>query len=260
MKTLITALVAVFLCLSPAIAWELEAMNRTIDTTNFIVDDKRSGTLVDIERRLILTNYHCVEMQIGYVTENKPDANGIVREIKRIDYKPVPVSQKSYLNSDLVGASKYMTDIVAVDENTDLALLRIKAVNIPQEFASRLLPIDMHITRGEVIYIVGNPTMLDASVVGGIVSSLNRRLLIDGKEYQYIQVSGGVTGGNSGGALYNDDGYFIGIPAAASRRNGFLGFAIPIWTIREFLTENCQSVVFGGDVVDDDACREKAQE
>jgi len=48
-----------------------------------------------------------------------------------------------------------------------------------------------------------------------------------------------MTGGNSGGSLFNNVGELIGVPAAGVRGNGHLGFAIPFFRVQEFLTNNC---------------------
>lgn len=245
MYRFLPALVAVFLCLNvPANAWELDAMNRTIDGTNFIVDDKCSGTLVDLEQRLILTNHHCVDARIRRETIEQVDSDGTIHKVERRIYKTVPVSQRSYANFEEVGSATYITDIVAEDEDRDLALIQIKAASIPHTFSTQLLPVGVDIVRGEQVYAVGNPYLLDASVTRGIISNLARKLRVGGQEHEYLQMSAPIFGGNSGGALYNDVGQMVGIPAASAAGGGSLAFAIRIDTIREFLDENCFSAVY----------------
>lgn len=243
MKTFLASILILFSTLS-SYAWDLQEMNRTIDTTNFIVDGRCSGTLIDLEQRLILTNWHCIKHKIKTTTSNETDSNGIVTEVKREELLPLPVIQNSYNEYEHVGSVQYMTEIILQSEDLDLALIQIKAKSIPHTFASQILPDGLDVIRGERVYIVGNPAMFDASIVEGIVSNTNRLLRVEGTERHYIQVSGGITGGNSGGALYNNNGQFIGIPAAVVRGREFLGFVIPIWEIRNWLRINCYASTF----------------
>jgi len=53
-----------------------------------------------------------------------------------------------------------------------------------------------------------------------------------------MQISGGVVGGNSGGAVYNMNGEFVGVPVLAHRVNEVLGFAVPLPMVRKFLVDN----------------------
>jgi S1-C subfamily serine protease len=50
-----------------------------------------------------------------------------------------------------------------------------------------------------------------------------------------MQVSGGIIGGNSGGAVYDANGGLIGVPVIAHQANEIIGFAVPLPAIKEFL-------------------------
>jgi len=246
-KILFAAFAAFLMFLTgPALAWELDAMNRTIDGTNFLVNDPPncSGTLVDLENRIVITNWHCIRSGIKRVKEDRTDSNGDIRQVERIEYRPVTITQRSYADFKQVGSLSFVTDIVAQDEALDLAILQVKAQKLPHTFATQLLPMGVDIIRGEVVYAVGNPALLDASVTVGIVSNLARKLNVAGTEREYMQMSAPIFGGNSGGALYNDSGQMIGIPAAAAAGGGSLAFAIRIDTIRTFLDAACFSTVY----------------
>jgi S1-C subfamily serine protease len=92
------------------------------------------------------------------------------------------------------------------------------------------------------VWVVGNPNGLDATVVEGVVSSTNRAFEVEwaepGEKLPFIQFSGGVWYGNSGGSLYNDEGYLIGVPGVIAG-TAHLGLAIPINEVRVFLRESC---------------------
>lgn len=220
-------------------AWNL---NDTINNTNFIVDDRCSGTLVDMEYRLVLTNHHCIRHKVREVTSEEV-VDGVLQDVRKERLLDVPIAQKSYVGFEEVGSSEYITIIVAKDKNRDLALLQIKDENIPYTIESPILPETMKVVRGETAYAVGNPRMLDASVTKGIISSVTRQFRVpwaNGEKVAFLQFDGGIVGGNSGGALYNVQGYMIGVPAAGAEST--VGLAIPAMTVREFLSDYCWSV------------------
>jgi S1-C subfamily serine protease len=254
----IVSLVAAIALLSPAAisAWELDAMNRTINQTNFILDNQCSGTLVDLKQKLVLTNYHCVDGKITAEDREELQADGTIRKVRRFKYTDVELTQRSYQGADQVGAASYMAEIVAHDKRSDLALLRIKADTIPHTTQSVILPNGKGVVRGERVYIVGNPIMLDASVVEGVVSSTTRLFEVpwaEGEKVAFYQISGGIAGGNSGGALYNNDGYFIGVPAAGARQE-FIGLAIQLDSVKSFLKKACYESVYNPSA-EDATCR-----
>src|SRR5690606_10028932 len=97
---------------------------------------------------------------------------------------------------------------------------------------------------------VGNPGgALYSSVTSGIVSSLQRSYGTidfgrDQDDQPLMQISGGVVGGNSGGAVYDDRGRLVGVPVVANRTNETIGFAVPLAEIKAFLAENDLEDVF----------------
>jgi S1-C subfamily serine protease len=184
---------------------DLLNLNTMIDQTNFIVNKKCSGTLIDIKEKLVLTNFHCV---------------GADKLKERI-----PIEQNRYINSIKIGTYSYLTEVVAHDKNFDLILLKI-LIDIPNFIKSKIARDDSVLIRGEKVYVVGNPEMLEASLIVGILSNINRILQIpwaNNVDLPVLQFSGGLFGGSSGGALYNNEGFLIGIPLAMGRSpiNGF---------------------------------------
>jgi S1-C subfamily serine protease len=221
--------------------WSIEDIDKTVKETNFIVGSGCSGTLIDRERRLILTNYHCIDAQVTSVEREITNAEGWVRKVKIRKYADVTVGQKHYDGFTQTGQSSYIADIIAEAQTKDLAVLRVKG-SLPNQYASPLAPEAHKVMRGQRVYIVGNPLGEDASLVVGYVSSVNRAFDFDwtnGARLPVIQMSGGLAGGNSGGALYNDAGQLIGVPAAGYRSAVHIGFAIPLEVIRPFLKDNC---------------------
>ena len=84
---------------------------------------------------------------------------------------------------------------------------------------------------GQFVVAIGNPLgQLGGTATAGIVSSLNRRITIDGKEMELLQTDASINPGNSGGGLFDNYGNLIGIVVAKSSGNNIegIGFAIPI--------------------------------
>lgn len=128
--------------------------------------------------------------------------------------------------------------IVATDPDTDLAVLKIDATDLPAvHFAAK-----DSLRIGDVVLAIGNPFGLGQSVTMGIVSALgNERLSLGLNGYEYlIQTDAAVNTGNSGGALVNAEGELVGINTATfGRGKGAEGisFATPAETAHAVLDD-----------------------
>ncbi len=122
----------------------------------------------------------------------------------------------------------YIGEIIGEDQSTDLALIKIKAKNLPSlKFAN-----SDNINIGQWVLAVGNPFNLNSTVTAGIISAKSRKINIlnDGGIEAFIQTDAAINPGNSGGALVNTNGELIGINTAIQSNTGSYtgyGFAIP---------------------------------
>ncbi|WP_199901542.1 DegQ family serine endoprotease [Neisseria weaveri] len=121
---------------------------------------------------------------------------------------------------------EYMAKLIGSDQQSDVALLKIEAENLPVikvGNAKDLKP-------GEWVAAIGAPFGFDNSVTAGIVSAKGRSL--PNENYTpFIQTDVAINPGNSGGPLFNLKGQVVGINSQIySRSGGFMGisFAIPI--------------------------------
>jgi serine protease Do len=148
--------------------------------------------------------------------------------------------------------------VIGTDPNTDLALIKINATNLP---IVKLGNSDA-VRVGEWVLAVGNPFKLNSTVTAGIVSAKGRQIDIIGKDDEdednpypvrqqdsptlkkgiesFIQTDAAINPGNSGGALVNTAGELIGINAAIASHTGSYegyGFAIPVNLAKKVLND-----------------------
>ena len=241
--------------------YRLVLLNKMIDETNFIVANQCSGTLIDIKNKLILTNQHCIDDFLTSVERDEVQPDGTIKKVKREIRKEVKVQQKTYRDYRQVGMAEYLAVILLHDRKKDLALLQIQADSIPHTQESKLLPDGRKLQRGQRLYIVGNPGMLDASFVEGVISSTNRTIEWSPDQIsRYFQFSGGVFGGNSGGAAYDEAMYLIGVPSAGNRAAPFIGFAIPIDFVRDWLKSECWAEIWDAEAKKFKECASEKKE
>jgi len=158
----------------------------------------------------------------------------------------------------------FQAKVIGTDPNTDLALIKINATNLP---IVKLGNSD-NARVGEWVLAVGNPFNLTSTVTAGIISAKGRNIGIIGSEdnndqeinpfggslrrqqqsvpkaskaiESFIQTDAAINPGNSGGALVNTKGELIGINAAIASQTGSYegyGFAIPVNLAKKVLND-----------------------
>lgn len=123
---------------------------------------------------------------------------------------------------------EYTGTLIGRDKVTDLAVIKIEAVNLPVAVFGDSASLRV----GEVAIAIGNPYGLSNSVTVGVISALGRSIsLQEGAEMMdltdIIQTDAAINPGNSGGALINHRGEVIGINTAIISGAQGIGFAIP---------------------------------
>jgi serine protease Do len=121
---------------------------------------------------------------------------------------------------------EFIADVVGSDKQTDVALLKIDAVNLPVVTIGSGADLKV----GEWVLAIGSPFGFDHSVTAGIVSAKGRNLPSE-NYVPFIQTDVAINPGNSGGPLFNLQGEVVGVNSQIySRTGGFMGlsFSIPI--------------------------------
>jgi len=130
------------------------------------------------------------------------------------------------VNIRTLEGEEYKAEIIGNDKDTDLALLKVKAEDLPYiELGD-----SASCRPGEWVLAIGNPFNFQHTVTAGIISAKGRQLG-GGPNYQnFIQTDASINPGNSGGPLVNLRGEVIGINSMISSPSGGnigIGFAIP---------------------------------
>lgn len=136
--------------------------------------------------------------------------------------------------------STYKAKVVGTDPNTDLAVLKIDAKDLPYIVFG-----NSNNTRvGQWVLACGYPLNLKTTVTAGIISAKSREIGINDEGVHpiesYLQTDAAVNPGNSGGPLVNTNGELIGINSAiASMTGSFAGYAyaIPSNLVKKVVTD-----------------------
>jgi serine protease Do len=124
----------------------------------------------------------------------------------------------------LADGREFRAKRVGADSETDLAVIKIDAENLPY---AKLGDSD-RLEQGEWVVALGSPFGLQKTMTAGIVSATGRAL--QGTYDNYIQTDASINPGNSGGPLVNMSGEVIGINTMIVTRSGGsegIGFSIP---------------------------------
>ncbi len=151
------------------------------------------------------------------------------------------VEESERLQITLYDKREFDAELIGGDPTTDVALLKVKAQNLPVALMGNSDSVQI----GEWVMAVGNPLNFTSTVTAGIISALGRNINIIDPKYRYriehfIQTDAVINPGNSGGALVNLKGEVIGLNTAIATRNGYYqgyGFAIPVNLARKVVSD-----------------------
>src|ERR1700688_367510 len=164
----------------------------------------------DVERSL---GFGVIVDKRGYILTN----NHVVDQATKVQVQ---------LNGE---TARYTAKVVGVDEDTDLAVLKIDA---GRDLPTARLGNSDGVQVGDWVLAIGSPFGLQATVTAGIISAKDRGGI--GHQFQrFLQTDAAINPGNSGGPLVSLGGDVIGINTAiitGSRGYEGVGFALPSTT------------------------------
>jgi serine protease Do len=126
----------------------------------------------------------------------------------------------------LTNGKEYKAKIVGTDPDSDVAVIKINAKDLPYLELADSDKIEV----GEWVLAIGNPFGLSHTVTAGIISAKGRKGFGIAEFEDFIQTDAAINHGNSGGPLINLDGKVIGINTAliGPGANIGIGLAIPV--------------------------------
>ena len=183
-------------------------------TSEQVSRQRSSGSGVVVDRAgYIMTNAHVIEratalkVMVGAATDGSRAGALESAPVRRFDAR-----------------------VLGVDKDTDLALLRIDATDLPAlDFGD-----SDAVTQGDLALAIGSPLLLRNSLSMGVVSA-PARAISDDDPVLYIQTDASLNPGASGGALIDINGHLIGLSTSILSKSGGnegIGFAIPSNLVR----------------------------
>lgn len=173
-----------------------ETVTTGVFAQQFIKSGAGSGVIVDTEG-FIVTNHHVID--------------GATK-----------------ISVTLRDGTSYDAKLIGSDEEIDVALIKIEP---DVKLTAATFGDSDTLKVGQRTVAIGNPLgQLGGSVTEGIISALNRDVVIDGQTMSLLQTDTAINPGNSGGGLFDSNGNLVGIVNAKSSGSEVegLGFAIPI--------------------------------
>lgn len=130
-------------------------------------------------------------------------------------------------------------DVVGMDPETDVAVIRINARDLP----SVELGDSDALRIGQIAIAIGNPFGLAGgpTITAGVLGSVNRRIQTERGVMELIQTDAAINPGNSGGPLVDSHGRVIGINTMIIPFAHGIGFSIPVNIVKSIVEELIQS-------------------
>ncbi len=143
------------------------------------------------------------------------------------------IEQADDVRVRLADSRELPAHIIGKDSKLDLALLKVDGVT---GLSAVTLGDSDKLRVGDWVLAIGNPYGLGNTVTLGITSAKDRSIGA-GPYDSFIQTDASINPGNSGGALFNLRGELVGIPTAIRVGAQGIGFAIPVNTLRDALSQ-----------------------
>ena len=218
----------------------LEGLSRRVNgsvvkivTTGFgLSEDSDSGNAAMLTRQRA-TGSGVILTADGYIVTNAH----VIQGARRIRVQLSVSERAARLSHSITKPAGTILDakIVGVDHETDIAVLKIEATDLPY----LTLGDSRELRQGQLVMAFGSPLGLQNSASLGVVSAVARQLKEDSPMI-YIQTDASINPGNSGGPLVDMSGRVIGLNTmilSQSGGNEGIGFAIPSDTLRNSYTQ-----------------------
>lgn len=223
----------VFEAAGAEVSWDEETETAKVEMPENVLDDETipaiianaSPSVVGIIGRVKVENYYGSQEGIA------SGSGVIIKSGGEILTNAHVVKDMTTILVVLNDGKGYEAQLKYIDEETDLAVVKIKKIGLPAIKFAKMEDIVV----GKRVIAIGTPITfsLRNSATIGYISGLNRSV---GDPYKLIQTDSAITNGNSGGALINMKGELVGITCS-----GYSGtstnFAVPIDTVEYVMNQ-----------------------
>jgi HEAT repeat protein len=193
-----------------------------------------TGSVVDANERLILTNFHVVANQVELVVFFPIYENG--KPIAERDRYMNMVKERTKKPGDLLQA-----EVIATDTQRDMALIRVP--KLPP--GTEALPLAKSLPSvGETVHSIGNPGASGALWVytQGVMRSVYKKKWRTGDENlvltldaEVLETQSPTNHGDSGGPLVNGRGELVGVTQGGSGAGNLVSWFISLNEARDFI-------------------------
>ena len=210
----------------------LEALSKRVSrgvvqifSTGYKPDSEREHRNTDLLSRGVTSGSGIILASDGWIVTNAHVVQGGHRIRVQLNQEVLLSAAKNQTRRALFDAK-----LVLADRDTDLALLKIDATDLP----TLELSDSSDLRQGQLVLAFGSPLGLDNSVSMGIVSSVARQPDPDSPTI-YVQTDAAINPGNSGGPLVDTSGRVVGVNTLILTQSGGnegIGLAIPSNVVR----------------------------
>ena len=222
---------------------------RTVESTVWILTSSAesetstgTGVIIDVEKRLVLTNAHVVGDSRKSVVFFADSPGGVLQ-----------VQRDHYLKNVLKLAKPGR--VVAVDRKRDLALIQLESL---PSGAKAIEMADASPQPGNTVELVGNPGGSDVLWVytsGTVRSVYDKKFKSDHGQHEFkvVETQSPIQPGDSGGPIVNAEGKLIALAQSFSAANSLISYCVDISEIRALLKSSWKPAPLATKVLLEDA-------
>ena len=209
----------------------------TVALSWYFISDNNNKLVFAADKSIssVVTISSSAQSNLSYSNNKSGIGSGVIFSKEGYIVTNLHILNSKNINVQLNNGKNYTANIIGIDKNADIAVLKISA-------DENLNPINIansdNLKIGDKVLAIGNPYGIGISVSNGIVSATGRDY---GNPYlQLIQTDAAINPGNSGGALINENGNLIGINSKIYSSTGAyqgIGFAIPSNLVVQIATQ-----------------------
>jgi len=183
-----------------------------------------TGVLVDVEKKLVITNFHVVG-----------EARAAVIFFADFKNEKADVTRKHYL--DNVKTLGIRGRVLSVDRKRDLALVELDRL---PEGATAIPMASESSGPGETVESIGNPGTTDALWVytSGTVRSVYQKTFRTGAgehDFKVVETQAPINSGDSGGPVLNNKGELVAIAQAIAPNARLVSYSVDISEVKIFM-------------------------